>query len=229
MIETLEQPLSDRVDRVHETLPLLVGQPLEDIEVALSDMETAYRRISVVDAHIVIEEDTPVLELTLADASPESICKDETQCLPHLVIPLGSRACLDSANTYGLQSLASQEVGLRIGLVKNHDGDYLMEIIDPDSNAGSHIVRSEDEKELIRLMAEKSKEDNEIYPDSNVDYTQYEWLFDPAVERPQPFVNSLRKLGKKSVLFADETPIHPTAQYKKSVPDDTNFLWQVAS
>jgi hypothetical protein len=200
-------PTLPHIDRVSEVLDVPNDRPLPDIEVALSDAERTYRRISILGAHVTedfLEHSAPVLELSVTDTLPQLVSAEGDSSAAHLRIELGGKACLNSAHPYGLESLLSPDVSLELGFVKTSYGNYLLTIIDPDSASGSHLVVNPDEQAWEKRMKAPSREDEGFYPDSSVDYASYGWLHDPTIDRPTPFINEKISTDKRRLFVDDE-------------------------
>ena len=172
------------VERIHATIP--VAKTNEAISVSLSSQESSL-------AHIDLEHITArrrigrrVLELDIVDRSGFAELRGEDAAVQRLRIPLGHTAII-GRNRLDLPLLESEiisEEHLTLGYARTEAGDSLT-IHDNHSTHGSHFI-GETEKTWQERTTEVSAdaEPDSVHTDTAVDEVDWEWLFDPAVEKP---------------------------------------------
>lgn len=172
------------VERIHTTIP--VRDTTETISLSLSSQESSLAQIDLEHLTIRRHLGRRVLELDVVDRSGFAEIRGDDAAVQRLRIPLGHTAIIgrDRLDLPLLESEIISEEHLTLGYVHTDTGDSLT-IHDNSSANGSHLIGKDEKTWQERTFEISNDTDAELtHTDPAVDETDWEWLYDPAKQKP---------------------------------------------
>ncbi len=172
------------VERIHATIP--VHETADTISVSLSSQESSLAHIDLERLTVRRHLGRKVLEVDVVDRSGFAELRGDDAAVQRLRIPLGHTAII-GRNQIELPLLESEiisEEHLVLGYIRTDAGDSLT-IHDNSSANGSHLIgKSEKSWQERTFEISNDTESDLVHSDPAIDEVDWEWLYDPAKQKP---------------------------------------------